>query len=79
MDAQAGLDPCCSQTHYVGFVMTRLIYLFPQGTICKNDTDCGQGECCYIKPDMEVVSKKRQNTILPVPVKPGHHDTGIPG
>jgi hypothetical protein len=25
-DAQAGLDPCWSQTHYVGFVVTRLIY-----------------------------------------------------
>jgi hypothetical protein len=24
MDAQTGLDPCCSQTHYVCFVMTRL-------------------------------------------------------
>jgi hypothetical protein len=24
--AQAGVDPCWSQTHYVGFVMTRLIY-----------------------------------------------------
>jgi hypothetical protein len=24
--AQAGLDPCWSQTHYVGFVMTRLKY-----------------------------------------------------
>jgi hypothetical protein len=24
-DAQAGLDPCWSQTHYVGFVMARLI------------------------------------------------------
>jgi hypothetical protein len=24
-DAQAGLDPCWSQSHYVGFVMTRLI------------------------------------------------------
>jgi hypothetical protein len=23
-DAQAGLDPCWSQTHYVGFVMRRL-------------------------------------------------------
>jgi hypothetical protein len=23
-DAQAGLDPCWSQTHYVGFVMARL-------------------------------------------------------
>jgi hypothetical protein len=25
MDAQAGLDPCWSQTHYVGFAVTRLI------------------------------------------------------
>jgi hypothetical protein len=24
-NVQAGLDPCWSQTHYVGFVMTRLI------------------------------------------------------
>jgi hypothetical protein len=24
--AQAGLDPCWSQTHFVGFVVTRLIY-----------------------------------------------------
>jgi hypothetical protein len=28
MDAQAGLDPCWWQTHYVGFVMTRLIYCY---------------------------------------------------
>jgi hypothetical protein len=28
VDAQAGLDPCWSQTHYVGFVMTRLICFF---------------------------------------------------
>jgi hypothetical protein len=27
VDAQAGLDPCWSQTHYVGFVVTRLIIL----------------------------------------------------
>jgi hypothetical protein len=27
VDAQAGLDPCWSQTHYVGFVMTRLIFI----------------------------------------------------
>jgi hypothetical protein len=26
--AQSGLDPCWSQTHYVGFLMARLIYLF---------------------------------------------------
>jgi hypothetical protein len=25
MDVQAGLDPCWSQTHYVGFVMAKLI------------------------------------------------------
>jgi hypothetical protein len=25
-DAQSGLDPCWSQTHYVGFVMARLNY-----------------------------------------------------
>jgi hypothetical protein len=27
VDAQAGLDPCWSQTHYVGFVVTRLILI----------------------------------------------------
>jgi hypothetical protein len=27
-DAQVGLDPCWSQTHYVGFVVTRLIFTF---------------------------------------------------
>jgi hypothetical protein len=27
VDAQAGLDPCWSQNHYVGFAVTRLIYL----------------------------------------------------
>jgi hypothetical protein len=27
-DAQAGLDPCWSQIHNVGFVMTRLIYRY---------------------------------------------------
>jgi esterase/lipase len=26
MDAQSGLDPCWSQTHYAGFVVTQLIY-----------------------------------------------------
>jgi hypothetical protein len=25
---QAGLDPCWSQTHYVGFVVTRLILVY---------------------------------------------------
>jgi peptide YY len=27
-DAQTGLDPCWSQTHYIGFVVTRLLYIF---------------------------------------------------
>jgi hypothetical protein len=26
MDVQAGMDPCWSQTHFVGFVMARLNY-----------------------------------------------------
>jgi hypothetical protein len=26
-DAQAGLDPCWSETHFVGFVVTRLIFI----------------------------------------------------
>jgi hypothetical protein len=35
-DAQAGLDPCWSQTHYVGFVMMRLICLsMPIQKICE--------------------------------------------
>jgi hypothetical protein len=29
-DAQAGLDPCWSRTHYDGFVVTRLKYIFIQ-------------------------------------------------
>ncbi|KAH3747962.1 hypothetical protein DPMN_182398 [Dreissena polymorpha] len=28
------------------------------------DSDCGTGQCCYIKPAFEVISKKRQS-ILP--------------
>jgi hypothetical protein len=28
VDAQAGLDPCWSQKHYVGFVVTRLKFIF---------------------------------------------------
>jgi hypothetical protein len=27
-DTQAGLDPCWSQTHFVGFVVTRLILIW---------------------------------------------------
>ncbi|XP_053374791.1 uncharacterized protein LOC128547094 [Mercenaria mercenaria] len=45
-----------------------------EGVVCKNDTMCGSGECCYIKPALEVVSR-RQASILPV--LPGFHDTGI--
>jgi hypothetical protein len=32
-DAQAGLDTCWSQMHYVGFVMTQLIYISQQGKL----------------------------------------------
>jgi hypothetical protein len=36
MDAQAGLYPCWSQTHYVGFVVTRLKYAIEmQNSIVK--------------------------------------------
>jgi hypothetical protein len=36
-DAQAGLDPCWSQTHYVGFVVTRLKLL----TRCRHSKGSG--------------------------------------
>jgi hypothetical protein len=34
VDVQAGLDPCWPQTHYVGFVMSRLIYWWGKWVIC---------------------------------------------
>jgi hypothetical protein len=36
-DTQADLDPCWSQTHYVGFVVTRLI-CFTNGVAIPNIT-----------------------------------------
>jgi hypothetical protein len=36
-DAQAGLDPCWSQTHYVGFVVTRLILIIMETDEWKRD------------------------------------------
>jgi hypothetical protein len=37
-DAQAGLDPCWLQTHYVGFVMARLkLYLDILRSVLKFD------------------------------------------
>ncbi|XP_045171115.2 uncharacterized protein LOC123533527 [Mercenaria mercenaria] len=46
-----------------------------EGKVCKTKSDCGIGECCYIKPAFEVVSRRRQASILPV--QPTHHDTGV--
>lgn len=41
--------------------------------MCKNDTDCGAGECCYIQPEFIVVSKRQ----LVLPDQPNNkRDTG---
>jgi hypothetical protein len=50
-DVQAGLDPCWSQTHYVGFVIARLIYI----TYCNVGTmpdpsEAGAGDIGVIGP-----------------------------
>ena len=52
-----------------------LIFLC-QGMVCKNDTDCGADECCYIQPEFMVVSKRDVPLVLPAQVH-SHHDTGI--
>jgi hypothetical protein len=39
VDAQAGLDPCLSQMHYVGFVVTRLNYNNAYGFVQGNELD----------------------------------------
>ncbi|KAL4236656.1 hypothetical protein ACF0H5_005041 [Mactra antiquata] len=44
-----------------------------EGTVCKLDTDCGADECCYIRPQFLVASKRQ--SILPV-LQP-QHDTGV--
>merc|ERR1711860_326195 len=46
--------------------------------VCRNNTECANDECCYIKPEFEVVSKRRQAGIL-LPLQPIHtkHDTGV--
>ncbi|KAH3748001.1 uncharacterized protein LOC127847709 [Dreissena polymorpha] len=46
-----------------------------QATICMVDSDCGTGQCCFIKPAFEVVSKKRQS-ILPA-IMPTTSDYGV--
>jgi hypothetical protein len=43
-DAQAGLDPCWSQTHYAGFVMTRLIYNINKENLNKHITFSAQSQ-----------------------------------
>lgn len=46
---------------------------FLQATVCKNDTDCGSGECCYIEPEFIVVSRRQ----LVLPDQPNNkRDTG---
>ncbi|KAH3884912.1 uncharacterized protein LOC127838649 [Dreissena polymorpha] len=51
------------------------IFAVTQATICTVDNDCGTGQCCYIKPAFEVVSKKRQS-ILQV-IMPTASDHGV--
>ncbi|KAL4232135.1 hypothetical protein ACF0H5_009710 [Mactra antiquata] len=43
-----------------------------QATICKTDADCASNECCYIKPQFMVVSKRQ--IAMPVPTV---SDTGV--
>ena len=47
--------------------------------VCKNDTQCGVGECCHIEPEFLVASKKRAVGLQPIDLlRPVHtkHDTG---
>ncbi|XP_052770393.1 uncharacterized protein LOC128212544 [Mya arenaria] len=46
-----------------------------EATVCKVNSECASSQCCYIKPEFEVVSKKRQS-LLPLPAT-GQHDTGV--
>jgi hypothetical protein len=51
-EAQAGLDPCWSQRHYVGFVVTRLIYrCFP-----FSKTTCVKAQHLYVKIRIQIWS-----------------------
>ena len=48
--------------------------------VCRNNTQCGVGECCYIQPEFLVASKKRAVALQPLDLlQPVHikHDTGI--
>ncbi|XP_052770335.1 uncharacterized protein LOC128210196 [Mya arenaria] len=47
-----------------------------QATVCKLKSECASSQCCYIKPEFEVVSKKRQS-ILPLQPISTHSDTGV--
>ncbi|XP_052773920.1 uncharacterized protein LOC128212478 [Mya arenaria] len=44
-----------------------------EATVCHTDVDCGSGECCYIRPEFLVVSK-RQLTLGGPSL---HSDTGV--
>ncbi|XP_060597362.1 uncharacterized protein LOC132751226 [Ruditapes philippinarum] len=55
-------------------VLTSVVYTIG-GTLCTQNTDCGSGECCYIKPEFEIVSRRRQASILPL--QPSQHKQGL--
>jgi hypothetical protein len=46
----AGLDPCWSQTHYVGFVMTRFIsfFILDFWNSCISPRNMGKGGAVYL-------------------------------
>ncbi|KAH3712505.1 uncharacterized protein LOC127858608 [Dreissena polymorpha] len=56
-------------------VFAAAIVAVVQATACRVDSDCGTGQCCYIRPEFEVVSKKRQS-LLPV-IMPTASDQGV--
>jgi hypothetical protein len=63
---QAGLDPCWSQTHYVGFVMMRLISFFPQfQNVNINFNNVNGKESCFtsdISVHQDAVNNTAHNT-----------------
>jgi hypothetical protein len=63
-NAQAGMDPCWSQMHYVGFVMTRLILYCKQFRTTSGTSRCvrGQGVCHYTVRDADLVYDVRDGS-----------------
>jgi hypothetical protein len=63
-DAQAGLDPCWSQTHYVGFVVTRLIYFSAQvnnSEVCVNTTPAKSGLFTHVGNSPPAMKIEKEN------------------